>query len=74
MSTKKDEGKDDKCGEFSQYVEMYRHKCDDTIHSINVFVYLFSRSASEAVGVELVGMKDVDGAFNAEMMKLTGHF
>lgn len=34
--------------------------------------YLLPWSAPETVWVKLVGMKDVDGTFDAEMMQLTG--
>lgn len=36
--------------------------------------YLISRPAPKTVGVELVGVEDVDGTFDAEVVKLTGHF
>lgn len=34
--------------------------------------YLLPWSAPETIWVKLVGMKDVDGTFYAEMMQLTG--
>ncbi len=34
--------------------------------------YLFPWSTTKTVGVELVGMKDMDGTFNTEMMELAG--
>lgn len=34
--------------------------------------YLLPWSAPETVWVKLVGMKDVDGTFHAEMMQLAG--
>lgn len=36
-------------------------------------LYLICWPASKAVGVEFVGMKDMDGTFNTEMVELTGH-
>lgn len=35
--------------------------------------YLLSWPPPQTVWVELVGVEDVDGAFDAEVMKLTGH-
>lgn len=36
--------------------------------------YLIARPAFEAVGVELVDMKNMNGALNAEVMQLAGYF
>lgn len=36
--------------------------------------YLLSWPAPQTVRVELVGVEDVDGTFDAEVVKLTGHF
>lgn len=36
--------------------------------------HLVARPAPQAVGVELVGMKHVDGTLDAEMMELTSDF
>lgn len=38
----------------------------------SIWAHLFPWPTSKTVGVELVGMKDVDGTFNTEMMKLAG--
>lgn len=35
--------------------------------------YLLSRPAAKTVWVELVGVEDVNGTFDAQVVKLTGH-
>lgn len=38
-----------------------------------VHIYLVPWPAPETVGVKLVGVEDMDGTFDAEVMKLTGN-
>lgn len=39
---------------------------------LTMITHLVSRSAPQAVRVELVDVEDVDGALDAQMMELTG--
>lgn len=43
-----------------------------TVHPGTIQSHLFSWPAPKTVGVELVGVEDMDGTFNTEMMKLAG--
>lgn len=61
---------------FKNLIFFCRHPvakmCQNNLTNWKSRKYLLPWSASETVWVELVGMKDVDGTFNAEMMELTG--